>query len=241
MPKRYISAATNCLLICPKNEAEELNKELKKNATIATLSELKDLPSDYYDLIYIHVTEEISDEILANLLKINKASSKLVLKGDLKNLELKCIYNGYINVTLEGELLVCEKPNYQIGSQVKINTQNDIKSNVWKLDDNDEIIDEDELLNEEDWKKPEPGSLKVCGTTGKRKACKNCSCGLADELAQEAKAGQVIDTTDAPKSSCGSCYLGDAFRCASCPYLGMPAFKPGEKVQLPVGQLKDDI
>lgn len=122
-------------------------------------------------------------------------------------------------------------------------------SKVWKLDDDDEIIDADELLDEEDKVKPTSESLRVCSTTGKRKACKDCSCGLADELEAEAK-GKSIDPNPTQKSSCGSvsfiskirimclinlffqCYLGDAFRCSTCPYIGLPAFKPGEKVQI---------
>lgn len=41
----------------------------------------------------------------------------------------------------------------------------------------------------------------VCGTTGKRKACKDCSCGLAEELAQD---GKPQTNTANAKSSCGS-------------------------------------
>lgn len=42
----------------------------------------------------------------------------------------------------------------------------------------------------------------VCATTGKRKACKDCSCGLAEELAGETKISAVNSAN--AKSSCGN-------------------------------------
>ncbi|XP_014285968.1 anamorsin homolog [Halyomorpha halys] len=183
---------------------------------------------------------EKSPESLTSLLKLNgirniSAPKNIVADNSEKNLmpdvlksETFCLFQ------IEGE-----KPNYDVGSSAKINLPvSDNVAAVWKLDDtvDDDIIDADELLDEEDLKKPDPASLKVCGTTGKRKACKNCSCGLADELEKE-----TSTVKETPKSSCGNCYLGDAFRCASCPYLGTPAFKPGEKIQLSGIQLKADV
>ena len=59
------------------------------------------------------------------------------------------------------------------------------------------------------------------------KPCKNCTCGRA----QAEQKGQKVDLTNFT-GGCGRCHLGDAFRCANCPYRGSPAFKPGEKVDL---------
>jgi len=96
-----------------------------------------------------------------------------------------------------------------------------------------ETIDEDALLGEV----PVPEGKGKSDCSSAPKACANCSCGrkeLEDEVgAEEAK--KRLETGK-ERSACGSCYLGDAFRCETCPYRGLPAFKPGTKVELSSGE-----
>lgn len=141
-------------------------------------------------------------------------------------------------------LVTAKKPNHEVGASRLLSFAKPAvvpaPASVWTLDDLEddsvELLDDKTLLSEEDLVKPDPTSLRVCGTTGKRKACKDCSCGLREEL----DAGNEVKKKDFT-SSCGSCYLGDAFRCGSCPYLGMPAFNPGDKITLSERQLNPDL
>lgn len=144
-----------------------------------------------------------------------------------------------------------------------------------QLDDDDEFVDEDGLLTKEDLERPvpqareftlypriyyhverlTPASAPECQPKpGKRRrACKDCTCGLAERLnaddenrkaqadkdlhAMKLASNDLNDleldfTVKGKVGSCGSCSLGDAFRCAGCPYIGLPPFKPGEEVQI---------
>jgi len=183
--------------------------------------------------------------ILLSFLKPQGCLVATVPSSGVDSLKELLKLSGFVKIDETSDGLVCQKPNYEVGSATKLSFGKAAAAKAsidaaWKIDigDDEDVVNADDLLDEDDKAKPDPIDLKVCGTTGKRKACKDCSCGLAEEFAQE---GEAVTNTANAKSSCGSCYLGDAFRCASCPYMGMPAFKPGEKVQLAGGLLNDDI
>ena len=98
----------------------------------------------------------------------------------------------------------------------------------------DDLIDENTLLTELDVNS-KPVKYDDCEIGAGKKACKNCTCGRA-----EAEAAEEEVKPETFVSACGNCALGDAFRCAGCPYLGQPAFKDqeGTKVEL---DLADDL
>ncbi|OAA58994.1 anamorsin family protein [Niveomyces insectorum RCEF 264] len=119
--------------------------------------------------------------------------------------------------------------------------------------DGDELVDEDSLLSEEERNRP-PQTPPECVVDGqkRRKPCKDCTCGLSERLMDEDRErrkqadkdlsavfkfsaddlNELDFTVPGKTGSCNSCSLGDAFRCSTCPYIGLPAFEPGEEVKI---------
>ena len=253
-----------------KETIEKLQENAKENKISVEHSErlsLANYDNSIFDLIISNLmTPTIvkhDSKILYDYLKMLKPKGVLIAvelnENKAEQIETEYKLSGFINLKIKTSVkqvfIVAEKPNFEVGSARKLNFSKKIEApkpkaenKIWQLN-NDEIgesdlINTDDLLDESDLKKPVLNLDKFdCGvtdkSTGKRKACKNCVCGLAEELEKEVIGERVVQQQTS-KSACGSCYLGDAFRCASCPYLGMPAFKPGEKIQLTERQLKGD-
>lgn len=109
-----------------------------------------------------------------------------------------------------------------------------------------DLIDEDALLDDAraavPATAPAPSGAAACAP--KKRACANCSCGRKEQEERATSAPVVLAAEEPaapPTSSCGNCWKGDAFRCASCPMLGKPAFAPPSSgaVMLDAGGLSD--
>ena len=136
------------------------------------------------------------------------------------------------------------KPKWERGVTFSLGEKKTKKTLVSKAsageeddDERDEMIDEDALLTEKDKAKPTAEGEGV-GCPPTRKPCKDCTCGRKEEEEMKENATPAssvvkMDLENDPndetfKSACGNCALGDAFRCAGCPYLGQPAFKEND-------------
>ncbi|KAL8200910.1 hypothetical protein R6Q57_012249 [Mikania cordata] len=236
-----------------KNEAvEEINPLIVTQA-----SSLSSLPVDSLSIdlvILISKSSDFSgDKLFEEFSRVLKPGGEIfiyqisdVAKETVKSsLERKLLVIGFsdIQVVQKAEIqsfgIKGKKPAWKIGSSFSLKKPVKSLPKVQIADDMD-LIDEDSLLSEEDLKKPQLPPVGDCEVGSTRKACKNCTCGRAEEEEKVQKLGVTMDLEN-PKSACGNCGLGDAFRCGTCPYKGLPPFKLGQKVTLSDNFLAADI
>ncbi|KAF6160793.1 hypothetical protein GIB67_035994, partial [Kingdonia uniflora] len=234
---------------------------------ITQASSLRQLPIDSSSMdivVYIMIVHELLDNLLVEeISRVLKPGGTVLIQmcqtvsnflpDKPKLLQRKLLVLGFLEpqvldlkllVLLPGEdinsfTVKASKPSWKIGSSFTIKKTTKSLPMV-QIDGDFDLIDEDSLLTEEDLKKPQL-PLDDCEVGSTRKACKNCTCGRAEAEEKTPNLGPTIDQLDNPESACGSCGLGDAFRCGTCPYKGLPPFKLGEKVSLSTNFLVSDF
>uniref|UniRef100_A0A2N9IGU1 Anamorsin homolog n=1 Tax=Fagus sylvatica TaxID=28930 RepID=A0A2N9IGU1_FAGSY len=192
-----------------------------------------------------------SDRLFEEISRVLKPGGTILIHKNSSTtpaLECKLLLAGFLEVevlkaTISSEVqsfgVKAKKPSWKIGSSFAIKKTTKTLPKV-QIDDDSDLIDEDSLLSEDDLKKPQLPMVDDCEVGSTRKACKNCVCGRA-EAEQKVQLGLTTEQISNPQSACGSCGLGDAFRCSTCPYKGLPPFKLGEKVLLSENFLAADI
>lgn len=164
-----------------------------------------------------------------SVLKVNILALDSIDK--VKVFERNLLFSGFIKVKkLNGDELNSSDSDFEIVIKAE--------KPSWKSEEGKVLVDDIDLEGSvPDIKNYVPLGQGKESCKSKERACNNCNCGRADlekKIGIEAarKVYQEKVETGTARSSCGNCYLGDAFRCSGCPYKGMPAFKPGEKVSL---------
>lgn len=200
----------------------------QENSEILPLDEFKvDENVKYSQVIILSKSALISHEKLSEIMTCLEVHGKISVKyqGNVKatDAETEMKLCGLLSISvkeIEGGSFEIEgiKPDLSLGTAqrrpVKKTSKDALKAFLTS-ENNVELVDDVNLLREEDLLKPSAvvGEIETCGPQAKKKACKNCSCGLKEiEEAESVKVNEKapIDTANA-KSSCGSVKLLASF------------------------------
>lgn len=144
--------------------------------------------------------------------------------GQAKALRSQLLFAGFLVDAEESHHLEASKPAWDVGSSATLPASRVVLRPTEEDEVDDDLVDEEGLLDDHTPAAPAEDCSK------KRRACKNCTCGRAE---REEAEGEEPDLGAGVASACGNCHKGDAYRCATCPHLGQPAFVPGQgSVQL---------
>ena len=211
-----------------KIHIQELLKNIEINKDKKEEENEKQQESTKFDILQIeNLLENLTPENFHSFKNYLNDGGKLILlftqnyKNE-NNSIMKNVSNmkfaGYIDTKVE-----TEENLFKISGKKRKNNKSKTENPFKKIDleAKSELVLEDELIDPFDnYQK----FSKKSDCVTKPKPCKGCNCGRA------ATENGSNDNVPMQTSSCGRCYLGDAFRCAGCPYKGKPAFEPGDKI-----------
>jgi len=222
----------------------------RTNGSLAThhatgLSQVADNTADQV-LSYTDVSGRHGQDLVFELVRILKPGGTVTITEPLagrtrqhsEQLSAALTLAGFTNTTITPNSNNVEfsasKPNVNFNTTqtISIKKKAPVDPSVWTTGSTTDLVDEKDLIGEEDLKKPVQSDCEITST---KKACKNCTCGRAEQDSSSTpKQKLTLEMLENPavNSSCGNCALGDAFRCGGCAYRGLPAFKPGEKITL---------
>jgi hypothetical protein len=194
--------------------------------------------SHIYNKINVNPTELLVPNDLNIINKHLKEEGRIEIsleniKPDLiKKQTINLKFAGFVNIKQENHKLLAEKKTWKKVEITGNNTSSIPSTQSQNLINQDELIDPYDTYQK---------FAKENDCITKPKPCKNCNCGRAETENNKYENDTKTDNDAMKASNCGKCYLGDAYRCAGCPYRGKPAFKPGDKIELGNSELNDGI